>query len=130
MPDAKLLTRGKQEGVSIATGVTVFLDGQQEAGNPKIWCGGDATLVVEVDMTGGAVGDLAVVVQPYEADNATVQLTPILPAMQPTTNPAFAGGHVYYTAQYDVQAFEMVRISVTNNNAGTQTITRASWRLQ
>ena len=40
--------------------------------NNDVLCQGESELVVEVDMTGAANGDLAVLVQPFESDNATV----------------------------------------------------------
>lgn len=117
MPDA-LLTRGSEVAQSILTTANRDTD---------IPCGGDTTLTVQVDMNGTASGDLAVSVFPFEADNATV--APIAIPVLRSTGPTLAAGKVYYYAQFDVQALERVRIRITNNNAGTQTINRWSWRL-
>jgi hypothetical protein len=129
MVDAVLLTRGKAEGQAIAgAGGTFDLGNPLTAGGaPVVPCSGDSTLVVEVDMTGGAVGDLTVAVNPYEADDATVM--PIAVPQVQGVGPTLVGGHVYQYAQFDVTGIEYVRVRITNNNAGGQTITRASWRL-
>lgn len=113
-----LLTRGKQAGASILT-----------AGNndTDILCQNDGTLTVEVDMTGAASGDLTVQLIPFEADAVTLMGIALAPVG--ATGPTFAAGRVTYTAQFDVTAYDKVRFRVTNNNAGTQTLTRASWRL-
>jgi len=128
-PEAQLLTRGKTP-VNQAIGAGGNYDLLGQAGDAKIWCGGDSTLVVEVDMSGTAPGDLVVVVTPYEADNVTPMDNIILPAvLAPATNPSLSGGRVYFYGQYDVTGLEMVRVRLTNNNAGGQTL-NASWRLQ
>jgi len=130
MPPEALLTRGKVEGAAIGIGGTVDLPGQ--SGDARIWCGADSTLVVEVDMTGTADADLNVDVNPYEADNATIMagaggVLDLVPVS--VMGPKVAGGHVFFYAQYDVTALEMVRVRIFNLNAGAQTVTRASWRL-
>jgi len=127
MPDAQPLTRGKVENQAINAGANFDMVGPD--GTAKIPCGGDSTLVVMVDMTGGAAGDLALQVNPIEADNTTVVPEALPPVQQPVTNPTLSGGHVFMYQQFDVSALEYVRIRITNNNAGAQTITRASWRL-
>lgn len=133
MVDAQLLTRGQQLGVAIGIGATVSLLGQNPgtpaAPDNRIYCGGDDELTVEVDMTGGAVGDLGVTCLPYASDNATVIPSPLPAISAPAVNPVFVAGHVYWVAKYDVSGQEMVRIDVKNNNVAGQTITRASWRL-
>jgi hypothetical protein len=58
---------------------------------------------------------------PFEADNATVVPVPITPIYVPSPV-VLATGHVYCTAKYDVTAYPKVRISIKNNNAGTQTL--------
>jgi len=92
-----------------------------------VMCVGDSTLVVEVDMTGGANGDVVLTVLPFESDNATVMPISLPPVS--SVGPTLASGHVYYYAQFDVTALEKVRIRLNNANAGAQTITRMSWRL-
>jgi hypothetical protein len=114
----QMLTRGKKEGVSIPNATNNDTD---------ILCPGDQTLVVEVDMTGAASGDLVVQIIPFEADAATIMGVAIAPAT--STGPTLVTGHVYYIGQFDVTAYDKVRFRITNNNAATQTITRASWRL-
>jgi len=86
------------------------------------------TLVVEVDMTAGAAGDLVVSLFPFEGDNFTVMPIAIPPAN--SVGPSLSGGHDYYYGEFDVSSLDKARIRITNNNAGTQTINRWSWRLQ
>jgi hypothetical protein len=119
MPSEQLLTRGKVEAQAIASGANFDQD---------VPCGGASTLVVQVDMTAGAAGDLSVAVQPYEGDNLTV--APIGIPVTNSVGPTLSGGHDYFYAQYDVTAVDKVRVRITNNNVGAQTITRTSWRTQ
>ena len=133
-PVEQLLTRGKVEAQAIGGGGGTFDLGSPLTslpGSPNaIPCDGDTTLVVQVDMTAGAVGDLTVTVTPFEADNATLAVGMDLPPVQaPTTNPALSGGHDYFYGEYDVASVEYVRVRIANANVGAQTITRASWRL-
>ncbi len=121
----RLLNKGVVAGQSIGTGANYDLIGSE--GDGTLYIGNRTTLQISVDMTGAAGGDLGVQLNPLEADGVTVMpiaLTPVV-AVGPTLN----GGHVYYSAQFDVTAYERVRARITNNNAGTQTITRASWNL-
>lgn len=118
MPDPILLTRGKVEGQAIANGANYDFD---------VFCQGDSTLVIEADMTATAAPDLAILVQPYEADGATVMPVGV-PKVQ-EVGPTLNGGHDYYYGQFDVTAVDRVRVRITNNNAAPQTITRAGWRL-
>jgi hypothetical protein len=115
------LTRKTIANQNINAGATITLD---------VPCGGTDFVTVEVDMTAGAVGDLAVTVLPYEGDGLT---------LMPVTLPAVAGvgygstlsgGHDYLLQQYNVQGIDKVQIQIKNNNVGAQTITRASWRTQ
>ena len=126
MPDPQLLTKGVTTAQAITGGGGVY-DLLGPEGPPKINCEGDSTLVVQVDMTGAASGDLTTAVNPYEADGATLNAV-ALPVVQ-STGPTFAGGKVMYYGQYDVSGVDAVRIRLTNANAGGQTISRASWRL-
>jgi len=114
-----LLTRGKlqPDGSSIGTGATL---------SQTVNVSGVDELVVLVDMTGAANGDLAVTVVPVEADNATVMALPL--TAQASSGPTFGSGKVQYYGKFDVSAFEFVQVQIKNNNAGTQTLTRASWR--
>lgn len=116
-----LLTRGKlqPDGTAIGAGATLGTD---------VACEGDSTLVVEVDMTGGAAGDLTVVVVPYEADNVTLMTGIVLPVVQ-ANGPVLNAGAVRYYAQFDVTGVERARVNLTNNNVAGQTLTRSSWRL-
>jgi hypothetical protein len=133
MVDAALLTRGKMEGQAISTGQTISMLGQgigtPAAPDNRINVAGDDEIVVQVDMTGAAVGELGVTVLPYAADGVTIIPSPLPVMSSPTTNPVFSGGHVYFVARFDCSAQEFVRVDIKNNNAGGQTITRASWRL-
>src|SRR5438105_10039035 len=116
MPDPSLLTRGKSEGVAIGPAGTFDLPG--DTGLGIIHCEGESTLVVQVDMTGAANGDLTVAANPYEADNATISGVS-LPVVQ-SQGPTLVGGHVFYYAQIDVTGVEAVRVRITNNNVGAQ----------
>jgi hypothetical protein len=125
MVEPQLLTRGKLEGQSVNPSNTVYLQGP--SGVNMIHCEGEDELTIEVDMTGAVAGDVILTVEPYSADGTTV-----LPMSLPAVNaPAavFATGHVYAVASYDVSGQDIVRVGIKNNNASTQTITRASWRL-
>lgn len=119
MVDAVALNKGSQAGVAIAGGGA--------NNDTDILCVDRSTLVVQVDMTGAAVGDLGVQLNPYEADNATIMPVSIPPIR--TIGPNLSGGHDYFYAEYDVSGLDKVRLRITNNNAGAQTITRSSWRL-
>lgn len=120
-----LLTKGKTEGAAIGIGGTVDLTGP--SGNNIIQCEGDSTLTVQVDMTGAAIGDVTVQVNPVAADGATISGVNLVPFAAPAN--IASGGHVYFYAEYDVSGLGAVRVQAKNNNAGAQTITRASWRL-
>jgi hypothetical protein len=87
--------------------------------------GGD-WLVIQGDLTGAAIGDLTVTVQPYEEDNVTLSGVVLTPPVAPAN--IFAAGHVYLYNKFDVVGIGRVRVSWKNNNAGAQTLTRASWR--
>jgi hypothetical protein len=128
MPPAVALNEGGITAQAIGSGGGVYeLLGQN--GDARIWCGGESDLTVIVQMTGAAVGDLGVQVNPYAMDHATVIPMPLPVSSAPATNPAFAGGKVYFVATFDVSGYDMVRVRLTNNNAGGQTIDRASWSL-
>lgn len=116
-----LLTRGALQpaGTAIGAGATLTTD---------VMCEGDSTLILEVDMTGTAAGDLGITVVPYESDNATLMTGLNLPVVQ-SNGPALSGGAVRYYAQIDVTGVERVQVQVKNNNVGAQTLTRSSWRL-
>lgn len=125
MPAPKELTRGKLEGAAAAPASITYLQGP--SGTDLIHCGGDSELTVEVDMTGAATGDLIITCEPYAVGNTSVM--PIsLPPLN-TVGPTLSGGHVYFVATFDVSGEDAVRVGIKNNNAGAQTITRASWRL-
>jgi hypothetical protein len=112
----QLLTRGKATNQSLATGASY---------NTDVLVGGQDELVVNVEMTGAANGDLTVQVQPFEPDGVT--LMPIAIAPMFATGPTFSGASVYYTGRFDVTMYQKVRISVKNNNAGTQTLKSLYW---
>jgi hypothetical protein len=119
MPTESLLTRAKIEAVSLATGVSTFMDAPVS----------DTDFVtVQADMTGAANGDLTITVVPFEADGNTLSGVALPPASGIGAGPTFASGRVTALLQYNVQGIDKVRITFKNNNAGTQTLTRASWR--
>lgn len=117
MVDAQLLSRGKASGQAIGA-----------AGNHDVFIetSGYSTLVVEVDMSAGAAGDLAIQVNPVSEQGDEV-----LPIAQPavqSVGPTLVGGRSYQWSIYDVQAQQRVRLRITNNNAGGQSADYA-WRL-
>lgn len=119
MVDATLLNRGLVTAQAI-TGA----GGTYETDVPL----SDAsTLVVQVQMTGGADGDLGVSFRPFETDQATVVPLALDPVL--VKGPTHVSAKVYYWAQFDVTALDKGRIRITNNNASGQTIDRLSWRL-
>jgi hypothetical protein len=86
-------------------------------------------LVIEAELTGAASGDLSITVTPYEADGITLQSnTPLAPVS--SAGPTFGGGVSQFLGKYDVLGIRRVRITAKNNNAGTQTLNRLSWRAQ
>jgi|SRR5215469_3019346 len=87
---------------------------------------GTSRLTVQADLTGAAIGDLAVTVQPYEEDNITLSAVVLTPVQAPAN--VVNAGHVNSYAEYDVTGLGRCRIFAKNNNAGTQTLTRLSWR--
>lgn len=113
-----LLTRGKTAGQNILTAANDDTD---------ILCQGDSRLSVEVDMAGGASGDLTVQIIPFEADAVTLLGVALAPIR--STGPTFAGARVSYVADFDVSGFDKVRFRMTNNNVATQVVNRKSWRL-
>jgi hypothetical protein len=115
------LTRGRiqPDGTTI-NGTTTLTSG-------LIDVSGTDEIVVMVEITGAVSGDLAVTVLPVEADNVTNLPNITVPAVQ-SQGPTFGGAKVSFFGRYDVSAMEYVRIAITNNNAGTQNIIRASWR--
>ena len=105
--------------VSLGTGVSTTYD--VEVSNSD-W------LVVQGDLTGGAITDLVPTVQPFEADGLTLSSVVLTPTQAPAN--VLNGGHVYAYQKYDVVGIGRVRIFWKNANAGTQTLTRGSWRTQ
>jgi hypothetical protein len=118
VPEA-LLNRAIIAGVAIGAGANNDQD---------IVIGGSSTLIAQVDMTGAATGDLTVSVLPFEADSTTIM--PISMPVVQSVGPTLSAGHVYYYAQFDVTGLDKARLRINNANAGAQTITRASWKLQ
>lgn len=118
MPDPTLLTRGRVEAQAVGAASNYTID---------LLCGGDSTLVVQFDGDGAASTDWTVQVVPFEADNTTVGGVAVQPVS--TQGPTFAGGRSTFYGQYDVTAFDKVRIVITNTTAGARNINRASWRL-
>ena len=131
MPAPAALNEGLITGQAMGAGVTYDMIGQNGGTDPRIWVGGESELTVLVEMTGAAVGDLIVTVQPYSMDHATLipMALPTLATQTPVTNPAFGSGKCTFAGVFDVSGYDMVKVSIKNNNAGAQTINRASWSL-
>jgi hypothetical protein len=104
---------------SLATGASVTYD---------VECSATDWLTVQGDLTGAAAADLSVNVFPYENDGVTLTPIPLAPAV--TVANTLSGGHIYAYDKFDVTGIGRVRIAWKNNNAGTQTLTRGSWRAQ
>ena len=118
MPEPKLLTRGKVENQALgAAGIYNF----------DVDVNGASELTVMADMTGAADADLDVTVQPYEADNTT--LLGVNMPVASSTGPTQAGGEVSVIRKFDVSGVQRVRVRIQNDNAGAQTLKRASWAL-
>ena len=117
MPDAQLLTRGKAAATAIgpAANVDVLLEASDYS-----------DLVVEVDMSAGAAPDLAVQINPVSEVGDEV-----LPIAQPavqSVGPTLSGGRSYFWGKWDVSAQNRVRLRITNNNVGAQSVDYA-WRM-
>jgi hypothetical protein len=128
MVDPQPLTVGRT--TAQAVGATSFYDLLGPNLSPIIWCEGDSSLVVQVQMTANtpAVGDLTVAVQPYiDASAAVVNADALEPVTTP--GPTLSGSVAFYSAQFDVTAYDAVRVRVNNTTASPATITRATWRL-
>src|SRR5690349_9883478 len=108
LPVGSRLYNGRQS-VSLATGTSSTFD---------VEVAGTDWIVVQAKLAGGSAdGDLGVTVAPYEDDNTTLTGFTIAPG--PTAGPTNQSGTVRYYGQYDVIGIGRVRITVTNNNAGT-----------
>jgi hypothetical protein len=134
MVEPALLNRGKVEAMPFSGGGTFYYMVGQGVGTTtqpdnRISCAGADELNVEVQMTGAVAADLAVDVFPYQADGVTVLPAPMQVISSPATNPSFASGKCYFYSKYDVSGLDAVQIRIKNNNAGAQTLDRASWRL-
>lgn len=115
MPPAELLNRKNAQGTAIGAGASSDL---------FIECGGNSTLVLEVDMSAGAAADLSVQVNPVSEDGE------VFPVAQPAVQsigPTLASGRAYFWGQWDVTAQQRVRVRITNNNVGAQSFDYA-WR--
>jgi len=111
------LVRDVITNISLATTVQTTYD---------VEVAGTDWITVQGDLTGAANGDLGVTVTPFEEDNVTLTALPLTEAVK--QGPTVSGGHVYYYGKFDVTGIGRVRIAWKNNNAGTQTLTRGSWR--
>jgi hypothetical protein len=111
MVDASLLNRLNDLNQAINAGAS--LDKDLDVNDNQI-------LSIQVAMTGAIAGDLTVAVFPFMGDGTTVNQA-VLPAVR-STGPTFAAGVNWYNAEYDVSGLEKVRVRVTNNNAGAQTL--------
>jgi hypothetical protein len=85
-------------------------------------------LVTEAMMTGSAIADLAVTVQPFEGDNVTLSAVVLTPQNNPPE--VMSAGSIYHYARWDVIGLGRVRIFYANKNAAAQTLSMASWRTQ
>jgi hypothetical protein len=90
---------------------------------------GSDWLAVEGSLTGSAIGDLAISVQPFLGDNVTLSAVVLAPSTTPPPN-VVSGPNVFATSQYDVRGYGRVRIIWQNKNASTQTLNQASWHLE
>jgi hypothetical protein len=109
--------KGSVTGQSMTTGANYDLVGADNT--PTIPVTKKTTLTVSADLTAGAAGDLALQVNPIDAFGVVIPI-PLTPVT--TVGPTLNAGHSQMTAQYDVTAYDRVRVRITNNNAGTQTL--------
>jgi hypothetical protein len=93
-------------------------------------CATSDWLTVMGDLTGAAVTDLVISVFPFEGDNLTLSPVALTQASATPTVGVAQGGHVYVQGRYDIGGIGRVRIQWHNANAGTQTLTRGSWRTE
>ena len=107
-------------GISLLTTATTSYD---------VECSGGDFLTISGDLTGAAIGDLSITVQPFEQDGVTLAAVVLAPIAAASPANILIGGHVYAIAKYDITGIGRVRIFWKNNNAGTQTLTRGSWRV-
>jgi len=106
-------------GINVNTGVSYTVD---------VEVAGTARLTILGDMSGTAIGDLAITVQPYFGDNVTLEGVVLSPMGTPPAN-VLAGGRVSSYAEYDVTGLGRVRIFAKNNNVAIQGL-KLSWRTQ
>lgn len=114
-----LLTKGRVTAQSLATGATYTVD---------VDTAGENELAIIAELTGSAAGDLTIAVNPFKGDNVT-PITGVTIPPQTSNGPTLNGGLVQYDGVYDVSAYQKVRITARNNNAGTQTLNELTWRL-
>jgi|SRR5215471_6769491 len=112
----KRLYSDRVTGQSVLTGQSSVVD---------VETSGSSRLTVQGDLTGAAIGDLAITVQPYLEDNITLSNVVLTPVQAPAN--VLGGGHVSSYAEYDITGLGRCRILAKNNNAGTQTL-GLSWR--
>lgn len=116
MVEPVLLTRGVVSGEALAAAASRTYD---------VEVSGDDWIVVQGDLTGSANGDLTVTVAPYSDDGVTLTAFAIVPSA--SGGPTNQSGRVRFYGKYDVLGIGKVRITWTNNNAGSQTL-NGSWR--
>lgn len=106
----KLLNRDSVAGTAVGTGANLDI---------FIECGGNSTLVLEVDMSAGAAPDLSVQVNPVAEDGEIYPLAQ--PAVQ-SVGPTLIGGRSYYWGAFDITSQQRVRVRINNANAGSQNV--------
>ena len=119
------IAKGAHLESDIVSNPTLAAAGTQ---NIDVEVAGVARLTILGDLTGAAIGDLAITVQPYFGDNVTLEAVVLSPMYTPPAN-VVAGGHVSSYAEYDVTGLGRVRILAKNNNVGAQAL-KVSWRTQ
>jgi hypothetical protein len=105
------------------TGTPTILTGA--AYTQDVDCVGKGELSIAAIMTGAASGDMTLAVFPVYPDG-TVGAVGITPSQ--INGPTF-GTNVQVAGNYDVSGYDRVRISIKNNNAGSQTLQEFTWKL-
>jgi len=112
-----LLMRGSPSApISLATTASTSFD---------VVTAGESEFSLNVSMTGAADADLTVTVVTLQPDGVTAG--PVVPPLQSTAS-KFAGSTVTFYGNYDVSGVDRIRVTIKNNNAGTQTA-NYSWKL-
>lgn len=111
----------KITATAMGTGTTQVLD---------VECADMDCLVVGYDMNGAALSDVKVDVQPYKEDGTTLMAAGVFIPPVKSAGPILSGGKIQGIYWYDTAGIWKVRVTLTNRNAGTQTLNMFSARCE